>query len=172
MTLSCDLSVRLKASQRGSSDFGGDRFTPTVAAAIQLASGTGAGQADILFVDERTVSASSNDDLDLSGVLADAFGATIAAAEIVAILVINGPISGEPNLSDLTIGGASNAFEGFLGGTSPTVGPIKPGGVFLLAAGDAAGIGTVGAGSTDELRISAGAGGDATYQIAIIARSA
>ena len=93
-------------------------------------------------------------------------------AVIVAILVINGPISGEPNLSDLTIGGASNAFEGFLGGTSPTVGPIKPGGVFLLAAGDAAGIGTVGAGSTDELRISAGAGGDATYQIAIIARSA
>lgn len=171
MTLSVDIQARLKATQRGSNDFGGDRFTPTVEAVLQLTDGVAAGQADILFVDERTVSASSNDDIDLAGALSDAFGATINAAEIVAILIINAPRSGSANTSDLTIGGATNAFEGFLGGTSPTIGPLKPGGVLLIGSGDAAGIGAVSGGSSDELRVANGAGAAATYQIAIVARS-
>jgi hypothetical protein len=39
----------------------------------------------VLFSDTRTLAASASEDLDLAGVLADALGATIAAAEVVAI---------------------------------------------------------------------------------------
>lgn len=169
--LTSEILVRLKATQTGDNDFGSDRFAPEVQALLQLASGTGANQADILFVDERTVNASTNDDIDLAGALADAFGDTVAAAEVVAVLVINAPRSGAANVSDLTIGNATNAFEGFLS-SAGTIGPLKPGGVFLIAAGNAAGVGAVSAGSTDELRIANGSGGAATYQIAVLARSA
>ncbi|WP_305972696.1 MULTISPECIES: hypothetical protein [unclassified Mameliella] len=172
MTVKATVTARMDIVQRGGNDFGTDKFSPVVEAVLNTANGTGANQADIVFVDEREVPESSNDDLDLAGALSDAFGATVAAAEVVAILIINAPRTGTANASDLTIGGATNAFEGFLGGTSPTIGPIKPGGFVMIGAGDVAGIGTVTGGSADELRIANGSGGAATYQIAILARSA
>jgi len=172
MTVTAEIFARLKATQRGGNDFGGPAFTPEMEAVLQLTDGTTANKADILFMDERTVSASSNDDIDLAGVLSDAFGATITAAELVAVFIINAPRSGSANTSDLTIGAGTNPFVGFLGGTAPTIGPLKPGAQFLIAAGDAAGIGTVTAATADILRIANGAGASATYQIAILARSA
>lgn len=172
MPLTSEVLVRLTAEQTGANDFGGPAFEPTMQALLQLASGTSAGQADILFMDERTVASASNDDLDLAGVLAGAFGATIAAAELVAVFVVNARRSGAANTTNLTIGGGPNPFTGFLGGTSPTIGPIRPGGFILLAAGDAAGIGTVTGGTADILRIANSSGADATYQIAILGRSA
>jgi hypothetical protein len=170
MALQATLSVSLKATQTGPNDFT-DKFTPLVEKALKLTDGTTANKADLLFCDERTVATASNDDIDLSGSLTDAFGVSIAAAEIVAILIINGPISGTANTTDLTIGAGSNPFIGFLGATDP-IGPIKPGGFFVLGAGDAAGIGEVTADTGDILRIANSAGASATYQIAIVARSA
>lgn len=173
MTLQADILVRLKATQTGANDFGGPSFTPSMEKLLQLTDGTTANKADILFVDERAVSESSNDDIDLAGVLSDAFGATVAAAELVALFIINAPRSGAANTSDLTIGAAaSNPVIGFLGGTTPTIGPIKPGGFVMIGAGDAAGIGAVAAGSADTLRVANGSGATANYQIAIVARSA
>jgi len=173
MTLTSEILVRMKATQTGSNDFGSDTFKPSLEHLIQLASGTGAAQADLCWFDERTVDASSNDDIDLAGALSDAFGATITAAEMVALVVVNKPrAAGSVNTSDLTIGVGSNPFLGFLGGTSPTIGPLKPGAVVLLACGDAAGIGAVTAATADILRIANGSGAAATYQIGILARSA
>lgn len=171
MSLNAEILCRLNATQRGGNDFGGPSFNPSMEAVLQLTDGTTAGKADLLFVDERTVNESSNDDIDLAGALTDAFGATITAAEVVALFIINAPRSGTANASDLTIGNATNAFEGFLSAAG-TIGPIKPGGFLLIGAGNAAGLGAVTAGSADELRIANGAGGNATYQIGIIARSA
>lgn len=168
---SARLMATLTARQTGPTDFNAE-YTPTLRKVIDLTDGTTANKADLLFADQRTVASASNDDLDLAGVLADAFGTTITAAELVAILLINEPRSGTANTTDLTIGGGSNPVSGFLGGTTPTIGPIKPGGVFLLGAGDAAGIGSVAAGTGDILRIANSSGASATYQIAILARSA
>lgn len=172
MSLAAELLVRLTARQTGANDFGGPDFNPTLQALVQLADGVAAGQADLLFVDERSVNASSNDDIDLAGVLQSAFGQTITNAELVAILLINAPKAGAANVSDLTLGGGSNPFLGFLAGTTPSVTPIKPGGIFLLACPGAAGIGTVTAGTGDILRVANGAGGTAKYQIAIVGRTA
>lgn len=172
MPLSASVRLRLAASQTGSSDYGGPAFAPALEAVMNLANGTGANQADLLFVDERSVAASTNDDIDLAGVLTGAFGATITAAEVVGVLVINAPRDGAANVSSLTIGNGTNPFIGFLGGTTPTIGPIGPGGFFFIGCPSASGVGTVTAGSADVLRIANGAGGTATYQLGLLCRSA
>ena len=171
MAVTAKITAKLTGVQSGPNDFGG-QFSPDVVSIINITDGTTINKADMLFTDERTVAGASNDDIDLTGVLEDAFGTAFNAAELVSLIVINAPISGTANTTDLTIGLGSNPFLGFLGGTTPTVGPIKPAGVFMIAAGDAAGIGTVSAGSADILRIANSSGASATYQIGILARSA
>jgi hypothetical protein len=171
MSLTSELSIRLRATQLGSNDFGGS-FSPTMEALLQTSFGTAANQANLLFIDERTVTTAANDDLDLAGVLTSAFGATITAVELVAIFIINAPRSGAANTTALTIGGGSNPVVGFLAGTTPTVGPIQPGGFFCIGAGHASGIGAVTAGTGDILRITNASGASATYQVAILARNA
>lgn len=173
MPQTAEILLRMKANQVGVNDFGGPNFTPKIEELLQLASGTGANQFDIPFFDERSIAASTDDDIDLAGVLTSAFGSTITMAEMVALLIINKPRAGSPaNVSDLTIGGGSNPFLGFLSGTTPKIGPIKPGGFLLLGSPHASGIGTVAAGTGDILRISNGAGGIAKVQLGILARTA
>lgn len=173
MGLRSELLVQLSAIQSGAQDFGGPDFKPLVKALLTLSDGVGQNQADILYADERSLAASTNDDIDLAGVLTNAFGAVITAAEMVALLIINKPkaVGAPANTSNLTIGLGSNPFLGFVAGTTPTIGPLRPGGVFLIASPDAAGIGTVTGGSADILRVANGAGGGAVYQIAILART-
>ena len=172
MAVTATLVAQFKATQTGANDFGGPTFTPEVSKIISLTSGTSAGMADIVWCDQRTVSSASNDDLDLSGVLTDAFGATVTAVELVALIVINAPASGTANTTNLAIGGATNPVVGFLGGTTPTIGPVRPGSFVFLGSSDAAGFGAITAGTGDILRIANSAGAAATYQIALVARSA
>ena len=170
------VSAKIKASievrQTGAGDFGPPMFTPTISGMINLTNGTSAMMANIMWADERTVASGANDDIDLAGILKDAFGVTVAAAEIVTILVINAPASGAANTTNLTIGAGSNPVVGWLDGTTPTLGPIRPGGVFLRAESDAAGICAVTAGTADILRVANSAGAAAKYQIAILGRTA
>jgi hypothetical protein len=167
MTVSAEIRVIFGATQTGSNDFGGPTFDLMIDKIMQFTSGTGANQADIVWADERTLAASSSEDLDLAGVLADAFGATVAAAEVVAILVI----ADAANTNNVVIGDATSPIPLF-GGTNPTH-AVKPGGVFFAAAPNAAGLLTVGAGSTDDLKVAnSSSGTGVTYKIAILARSA
>ena len=172
MPLTGNWAVSLIAKLTSATDFSTAVYEPTVRATQALTSGTGAGQADLLFADVRTVAGGANDDLDLAGGLTDVYGNTITMAELVGVLLINAPQSGTANTTDLTLGGGSNPVAGFLGGTAPTIGPIKPGGVLFIGASDAAGLGVVTAGTGDILRISNSAGASATYQVAILGRSA
>jgi hypothetical protein len=168
MTMTAEILARLKIVQSGSNDFGGPNFTPVVETLINLTDGVAANQANLAFVDERTLATGATDSIDLAGVLTDAFGATIAAAEIVALMIINKPRAGTPaNTTDLTIGGGSN---GVFASAMPFV--LKPGAVLLLAAGDAAGVKTVTAGTADILTVVNSSGASAKYQLAILARNA
>lgn len=56
-----------------------------------LADGTGADEADVLWHDERTLAASSNDDLDLTDLAMAVFGGSVAVdfAKVKAILLVN-----------------------------------------------------------------------------------
>ena len=160
--------ARLAWTQTGSNDFGGDVFNSKMEHDAHYTDGTTAGKADILFADTRTITSGGTDDLDLAGSLSNAFGATITAAEVVAIFIK----SAAANTTNLTVGVGTNPLSGWLGGTTPTVGPIRPGGVLLRAETDAAGLCAVTAGTGDILRIANASGAAATYQIAILARTA
>jgi hypothetical protein len=167
MAVTATLRAKLAASQTGSNDFGGPEFSPVLESVINLTNGTAANQADLLWVDERTLAASATEDLDLAGVLADAFGSTLAAAEVVAIFVK----ADAANTNNVVLGDATAPIPLF-GGTNPTF-SVKPGGFFFVAAPNAAGLLTVGAGATDDLKVTNSAGTTGvTYEIAILARSA
>ena len=166
MTVQAELRARFSAIETGTNDFGGPRFAPTIESILKFTHGVGANQADILWADERTLAASATEDIDLAGVLTNAFGATINAAELVGLLVI----AAAGNTNNVVLGDATQPIPLF-GGTNPTF-AVKPGGFFFVAAPNAAGLLTVGAGSTDDLKITnSGSGTAVTYQIAVLARS-
>ena len=174
MATNAEINLKLSVAETGDNALtSGPRYNVALKYLQKLSEGVGASQIDLAYVDERSVAASTNDDIDLSGVISTAIGVSFAAVEIVGIVIINAPFkSNDPaNTSDLTIGAGANPFIGFLAATD-TIGPIKPGGIFMLIAGDLAGIGTVTAGTGDILRIANSSGGTAKYQIAILARSA
>lgn len=173
MARNAQIAVSLNATDEGNSAFGGPYWSGAISAALSLGDGTTANKFDRVYIAERTVASATNDDIDLAGVLTTALGTTITAAELVAIMLINGPkaVGAAANTTNLTIGGGTNPVVGF-SATGDIIGPIRPGGVFLLAAGDAAGIGAVTAGTGDILRIANSSGASATYQIAILARTA
>lgn len=166
MLTAATLKAVITAQQNGGNDFAqGGVFTPTLEQIIHLTNGTDANQADMLFVDERTLGDGANEDLDLSaGGLLDTFGNAFTPAELTAIMVVNKPISGV-NTTNLTIGGAAAPIPNI------SSGPLPPGGVFYTATGGAAGIATVTATTADELRIANSAGAGASYQIMLIGRS-
>lgn len=134
-----------------------------------LANGTGAGQVDRIFHDTRTISASSNDDLDLAGVLTDTFGATLTFVKVKGIVVV----AAAANTNNVVLGGASNTFSTWLTGTNPAV-LVRPGTMFALICGVADTTAyAVTATSADLFRISnSGAGTSVTYDIYIIGTSA
>lgn len=171
MTLRATLTTRMEIDYQGPNSFD-DQLKSTIEKVLNLVDGTDANKTDEAYIAERTVASATNDDIDLAGSLENVFGETITFAEIVGIIVINQQKDGTANTTALTIGAGSNPFVGFLGGTTPTIGPIQPGGAFMLFSGHASGIGTVTATSADILRIANASGASNTYQIAIIGRTA
>jgi hypothetical protein len=138
---------------------------------VTLATGTGAGQADRMFADSRTIAASGTDDLDLAGTaLSDGLGVAFSIARLKALVVR----ADEDNTNNVIVGGAAaTQFASWVGGAAHTV-TLRPGAFIALVAGedDATGY-TVGAGASDLLRISNSAGGSAVnYDIVLIGASA
>lgn len=167
MSLTAELRATLRATQTGAHDFGGPKFAPLVDKILQLSNGSGANQANILWADERTLAAEATEDIDLAGALTDAFGATITAASVVAILVI----AAQGNTNNVIVANGTHPF-GLFGGTTPSF-AVKPSGFFFAAAPGGGGLGTVTAGTGDDITITNSAAGSAvTYQIAILARTA
>ena len=165
------LTASMDVTQTGTDTFtGGPNWAGQMAYTQNIADGVAADQADLAYMQERAVTTGADDDIDLSGVITDIFGNTITAAELVAVMIINAPKdSADPvNTTDLTIGGAANPVPGF----GAALASLKPGGVFYMAAADAAGLATVTAATGDILRVTNSAGATANYQIGLLMRSA
>jgi len=111
MALTSELRVKFTATQTGSNDLGNPRFLPSLDKVLQFTSGTGANQADIVWTDERTLAASGSEDLDLAGALTDAFGATITAVELVAIIIV----ADAGNTNNVVVGDATDHVRRFSG---------------------------------------------------------
>ena len=166
--MALDLTVKagLRGTHTSALDLGTASFPVDIQASVSLANGTGANQADLLWSDTRTVTASSTDSLDLAGSLTNAFGATVTFARIKAVMVK--AASGNTNNVNVTRP-ASNGVPLFLAASDGI--PVKPGGAFIWVAPDATGVAVTG-GTGDLLDIvNSGAGTSVTYDIVIVGAS-
>jgi len=171
MTVSAAINLSLGVQLKGSNAFaGGPLWNASMGVVQSFEDGIVANKVNLAYMAERTVNASSNDDIDLAGVLTDALGATFAAAELVAILIRNKPLSGD-NTTNLTLSVPTNGAP-LLTGTTPALAAIRPGGFFMFCNPDANGIMTVTPGTGDLLRIANAAGAQNKYQIGLLARNA
>jgi hypothetical protein len=163
MAFDATLLVQLAANYSPVSAF--DFQAPTggmpYGAQYSFTNGAGANQSDRIWADQRTLNASTNDDLDLAGVLTDVFGASLTFARIKGMIVRSNPA----NTQTFSVGGGTNPFVSWATGTTPAV-VVRPGGLFMLVAPDATGY-AVAAGTADILRIANGAGSPVTYDIVL-----
>lgn len=136
--------------------------------------GTGAGQVDKVFSDTRTLSASATEDLDLAGVLLDAFGAAITFVRVKGLLVS----ASASNTNNVIVGAnaASNAWGTLFGPVGASGGTItlRPGAFFCAGVGAADATGwVVTAATADLLHVTNSAGGTSvTYDVVIVGCSA
>lgn len=133
---------------------------------IDLASGTGANQADIIFHDRRSINASSADDLDLTAVLSNAFGDALTFARIKLLLIYSDP----GNEGTLEVGADAAAVSTLFGDASDAV-VVRPGGLLLLAAPDATAY-AVTATSADILQVTNTDDAAVSYDVVLIGASA
>jgi hypothetical protein len=165
-SLTATLKIGINYSAGKTRDLGTLTWAPNFTKSISLAFGTAANQADQVFDDDRTLTASASEDIDLAGALTNAFGETITLARVKMIYIEN-----KSAVDTLVVGGAtSNALANLFGNVNDVIN-IKPGGVFFIAAPGATGY-PVTAATADLLHIVNGAGGSTTYRIVIIGATA
>jgi hypothetical protein len=135
-----------------------------------LTSGLAAGMADRVFHDNRTLTASSSENLDLNGGgLLDPLGGSFSIVKVKGILVA----AAVGNTNDVIVGNAAATPWSALLGATGTI-TLKPGACFIALAGQAdSNAYAVGAGATDVLKVlNGGAGTSVSYDIIIVGTSA
>lgn len=167
MTLTSNIKVSIKANQVKSVDLGDASFPLAEVFEMALASGTGAGCADVLFTDTRTLSASATENLDLAAALSDVYGTTLTYAELRAIVIT----AATGNTNDVQVTRpASNGVPLFLAASDGI--PVPPGGIFLWGC-PADGKITVTASTGDLLTVTnSSSGTSVTYSVTIFGTSA
>jgi len=144
-----------------------------------LSTGTAVGQADLVFHDQRTLAPSATEDLDLAGVLLDAFGATLTFVRVKGLIVAalgvtdaSGVVT-TPNTNNVVVGAAAGAPWTTLLNSTGTV-TLRPGAFFAAIAGSTDSTGyAVTATTADLLKVANSAGSSSvTYDIIVIGASA
>lgn len=167
MTLQTRIKVDVGATLTTALDLATASAPVSLTRALTMLDGVAAREADRIWHDRRTIAASGTDDLDLAGALTDALGAAFTLARVRALLVA----ADKANTNNLVIGNATNALASLFGAGTHTL-TVRPGGLFLVTAPDAAGY-VVTAGTGDQLRIAnSGAGTGVTYDIVVVGASA
>lgn len=131
---------------------------------INFENGTAANQANMIWMDQRTISASGTDDLDLYGGLTNAFGTTINFTSIKGIIIS----AASGNTNDVVVGGdGSAAFVNWVGAANDVIN-VKPGGIFALMNPNANGYGVT-ATTADILQVAnSSSGTSVTYDIILL----
>ncbi len=162
MALQATVKASVSATLTATADLAAPLAKISDAIDILLTDGTGIGQVDRIWQDTRTLPASASEDLDLSGALTNALGATAIFARIKAVIIK----AAAANTNNVNLTRAAAGVPLFL-----AVGdgiPVKPGGAFLWVAPDATGI-AVTATTADTLTLTNSAGSTSvTYNILVL----
>lgn len=164
MAGSAKINVLIDALLTGSVDIGTVQHDVKYGPGFSWGDGTGLDSINQIWSDTRTLSASSSEDLDLSGSLTNAIGTSVAFTKIRGIMVR----AALANTNNVIVGGASaTQFVAWCGGATHTV-TVRPGGLLLLLAPDATAY-AVSAGSTDLLKIAnSSSGSSVSYDILLL----
>lgn len=168
MPVISDFSLTASVAQTKTQDFTTTTDPLSRIWSTHLESGTGAGQADKAFHDQRTLAASATEDLDLAGILTDVFGAAITFVRIKGLFVA----AAATNTNNVIIGAGTNPWATLLSATGTVT--LKPGGYcgFGAGAGDAVGW-PVTAATGDILKVAnSSSGTSVTYDVVIVGCSA
>lgn len=169
MAVTANLSIGVSGSQTSALDLGTATFPFATSFGAAYSTGTGAGQVDRVFTDTRTLAASGTEDLDLAGVLADAYGNTLTFARIKAVYV--SAATGNTNSVQVTRP-ASNGVPWLMAAGDGIA--LRPGAAAAWMSGTADATGVVVTASTGDLITitnSAGTTG-VTYTVVILGCSA
>lgn len=168
MPLSSALAMSASGTLSTVLDLGTASFPMGLSSAVSLSTGTTAGKADKAFSDTRTLAASATEDLDLAGVLLDAFGVAITFARIKGLIIK----ASAANVNNVVVGAATAPWITLLNSTGTIT--LRPGASFCAMAGvaDATAYGVT-ATTADILKVAnSGAGTSVSYSICIIGASA
>lgn len=166
MPLTTEIQCSVTGRHTGTADLGTPTLQFGLSSAVSLATGTGTGQADRVFTDTRTLVASGTEDLDLAGVLLDAFGAAITMAKVKAIFIK--AAAGNTNNINVSRPAGATGVPIFL---AISDGFVLPPGFTFAWFGPGAGI-TVTGGTGDLITITNAAGGTpVNYDIVIVGTS-
>lgn len=135
--------------------------------ALTYNDGTGAGQANLVWSDRRTLAPSANESLDLAGSLSGLLGAAnFAAVKFIKISAAPG------NANNVVVSRPASNGVPFVDADEKVCPDIRPGGKFEWGSPDAAGV--VVTPSTGDLLNIANSGGttDVVYDIVIIGNAA
>ena len=163
--LTANFSIRLSPTYTDATAFDSELGTFAYLLTQTSAAGAAATAADIMFADRRTLTATS-EDLDLAGILTDAYKDVLTYAVVCGFLVRNRSTT---TTEILAVGGAAaNQFINWVGNSSDIVNVGPNGFMFLWSPVDGY---AVTAGTGDLLKIDAGAD-TIIYDIIVIGTSA
>lgn len=145
-------------------DLGSRNYVLNYSKSYTLTNGTGADQANNIWTDTRTITASGTDDIDLAGSLTNAFGTTLTFTKIKGIIVS----AAAANTNNVLVGGdATAALVNWVGNATDII-TVQPGGTFAIYTPSSTGY-AVTATTGDILQIANSAGSTSvTYDIVII----
>jgi hypothetical protein len=159
-SVSGSLSVVNNLTHTGPSTLSSAKETFSQLVSWTVTSGDSTNQMNALWHDRRTIAGSTNETIDISGGITNAFGTVLNLTEV-KFFVIR-PAS--TNDSTISVGGAAaNAFTNWVADATDAV-RVRAGGTLILLAPDATGYG-VDAGTGDALLVSNDSTNSATYDI-------
>ena len=170
MSLTTRLSLGVQATYTSALDLATGTVPLLKTYETVLQTGTGAGQADKIFHDQRTLAASATEDLDLAGVLTDAFGAALTFVKIKALIIH----AAAGNTNNVLVGGVAAGLSSIITPQTTGVVVVRPDATFAVFAGvgDSTGY-AVTATTADLLHVAnSAAGTSVTYDVIIIGTSA
>lgn len=164
MTATATLKLSLLATLTKALDLATPESALQYVKNLALDDGEGANAIESIWHDQRTLSASASENLDLAGGLTDAYGDAITFNKIKLLLVY----AAAGNTNNVLVGGAASAqWVGWVGDATDVV-IVRPGGLLLLTAPDATGMPVV-ATTGDLLKVANSAGSTSvTYDIVLL----
>jgi hypothetical protein len=157
------IDLKVVGTYAVSIDLGTRQYNLSQTYTNRFANGAGVDQAQAIFTDTRTITASSSETLDLAA-LTDAFGNSIALTNVKCIIVQ----AHTDNVNNVVVGGAaSNPFSSPFDAGTDTI-SVQPGGMICLSTHSAGGY-AVDDSTAHNLKIAnSGSGSSVLYDIIII----